>query len=246
MSGEAGETSGLQRWFVIALGVVALGGVGFLIFAGGGGPEPIGPLSQAEISVSADSAAYAAALGPEDAPVTLMEFADYQCSHCARFAALPGPAIKRDYVQEGRVRMLVYDFPLSRQSNAIPAALAARCAGDQDRYWEMHDLLYANQRAWAGDASPEDRFADYAERIGLDQGAFNECYSERRHLSEIFASRAFGRRLGVSGTPSIFVNGHKAGSYAYESVASLIEAELDSAGVTDGGASEGGGGAAGP
>ena len=236
----------MERWFVIALGVVAAGGVGFLLFAGGGGPEPIGPLSQAEVSVGPDSGAYAAAIGPEDAPVTVMEFADYQCSHCARFAALPGPALKRDYVQEGQVRMLVYDFPLSRQSNAIPAALAARCAGEQDRYWEMHDLLYANQRAWAGDASPEDRFADYAEQVGLDEGAFNACYSERRYLSEIFASRAFGRRLGVSGTPSIFVNGHKTGSYAYEAVASLIEAELDSARASGAEAQSAAGEATGP
>lgn len=235
---EAETKSGMERWFLVALGVLAVGGVAFLIFGGGGGPEPIGPLSQAELAVAPDSGAYAAAVGPEDAPVTLLEFADYQCSHCARFAALPGPAIRRDYVQAGQVRMLFYDFPLSQQSNALPAALAARCAGAQDRYWQMHEILFSRQGEWAADGSPEDRFVDYAEQAGLDVGAFNECYSEKRFLSEIFASRAFGRELGVSGTPSIYVNGRKAGSYGYESVASLIEAELDSARAGEGASEE--------
>lgn len=219
----------MERWFWVALGVVAAGGIGFLFLAGGDGPEPIGPLSQADLTVQPDSGAYAAALGPEDAPVTLMEFADYQCSHCARYAALPGPAIRRDYVQEGQVRMLLYDFPLSERSNAIPAALAARCAGAQDRYWGMHEQLFTNQEQWARDQTPEDRFVDYAERAGLDTGQFSECYSERRFLEEIMASRAYGRELGVSGTPAIYVNGRKTDNYGYEAVSGLIEAALDSA-----------------
>lgn len=230
MTEQANEGSGVERWFWVALGVVAVGGVAFLLLAGGGGPEPIGPLSQAEMSAQPDSSAYAAALGPEDAPVTLMEFADYQCSHCARFAALPGPAVRRDFVQPGQVRMLFYDFPLSQQSNAIPAALAARCAGAQDRYWAMHEQLFTNQQRWAADQTPEDLFADYADRIGLDTGAFEECYSERRFLNRIMASRAYGRELGVGGTPTIYVNGRKTDSYSYEDVAALIEAEVDSAG----------------
>ncbi len=233
MTDEANGGSGMERWFWVALGVVALGGVAFLVTGGGGGPDPIGPLSQADVNAEADSGAYAAAIGPEDAPVTLMEFADYQCGHCARFAALPGPAIRRDFVQPGQVRMLLYDFPLSQQSNAIPAALAARCAGAQGQYWQMHELLFSNQQSWARDQSPEDRFADYADRIGLDGGEFDACYSERRFLDEIMASRAFGRELGVGGTPAIYVNGRETGNYGYEAVAGMIEAALDSVSAGD-------------
>lgn len=253
---EATGGTGLDRWFWVALGVLALGGVGFLLFAGGGGPEPVGPLSQAEVSVPPDSGAFAAAVGSEDAPVTVAEFADYTCPHCAQFASLPGPALRRDYAREGQVRFLFYDFPLSEQSNAIPAALAARCAGAQDAFWEMHGVLFSNQRAWAADQTPEDRFADYAKQAGLDVGQFNDCYSERRFLGEIFASRGYGRQLAVSGTPTIFVNGRKARTYAYEDVSALIEAELDStaAGGASGSAAAGGasgsattgGGASGP
>lgn len=227
---ETEGTGGPGRTFYLVLGGVAVAGAAFLFFAGGGGdPEPIGPLSQSEVDAEPDSSAYAAAVGPEDAPVTLVEFADYQCSHCARFASLPAPALKRDYVQSGQVRMLLYDFPLSRQTNAVPAALAARCAGEQDSYWEMHDRLFSNQAEWARDESPEDKFADYADRIGLDRGRFDECYSGREYIGEIMASRAYGTTLGVSGTPAIYVDGRKTDGYSYEAVQKLIEAQLEEA-----------------
>lgn len=242
-SDETEAAGGPGRTFYLVLGGVAVAGAAFLFFAGGGGgPEPIGPLSQAELEVEADSGAYAAAVGPEDAPVTLVEFADYQCSHCARFASLPGPALKRDYVQSGQVRMLLYDFPLSRQTNAIPAALAARCAGEQDAYWEMHRLLFSNQADWARDQSPEDKFADYADRVGLDRGQFDQCYSEREYIEEIMASRAYGTTLGVSGTPAIYVNGEKTEGYSYEAVQQVIESQLEAATASSGQTASAGGG----
>lgn len=222
----ADESTGPGRWFWAVLGLLGVAGVAALLLAGGGSPEPIGPLSQADVNVEADSGAYAAAVGPEDAPVTVREFADYTCPHCARFAALPGPALKRDYARAGQVRFLFYDFPLRRQGNSIPSALAARCAGAQDRYWDMHDLLFSEQQEWVRDSSPEDRFADYARELGLDMGAFNECYSNRRFLEEIMASRRYGDQLGVTGTPALIVGGTQAEGYGYEAVSSLIEERL--------------------
>ena len=225
-----GETqngsSGPGKGFFAVLAVLAAAGVAALLLAGGGAPEPVGPLSESAMQVEADSGAFAAAVGPEDAPVTVMEFADFTCSHCATFASLPGPALRRDYVQPGQVRMLVYDFPLSRRTPAIPAALAARCAGDQGEYWAMHSKLFNNQDAWARSGSPEGQFADYARDIGLDTGQFNECYSGQEHLEEIMASRRYGEQLRVTGTPSVFVNGQKAQNYGYEAVSRHIEREL--------------------
>lgn len=229
--------------FYGVLAALAAAGVLALLLAGGsGGPEPLEPLSQSAMQVGPDSTAYAAARGPEDAPVTVMEFADFECSHCATFASLPGPALKRDYVDTGQVRMLVYDFPLSRQSNAIPAALAARCAGDQGRYWEMQGELFSNQAEWARDQSPEDRFADYARTIGLDMDQFNSCYSDGEHLEAIMASRRYGEQLQVRGTPAIFVNGEPVEGYGYEAISSRIERELAEAETAAG--DEGGSGGA--
>lgn len=239
--GESG-TSGPGRWFWGVLGLLAAAGVATLMLAGGGAPDPVGPLSQAETNVEADSGAYAAVVGPEDAPVTLREFADYTCPHCARFAALPGPALKRDYARSGQVRFLFYDFPLRRQGNSIPSALAARCAGDQGRYWDMHDMLYSEQGSWARDPSPEGRFADYARELDLDVGAFNECYSNRTFLEEIMASRRYGEQLGVSGTPALIVDGTQTEGYGYEAVASLIEERLAADSAAGGAATSGGAG----
>lgn len=233
-------SGGPGKKFYVALAALAAVGVAALLLLGGGAPDPVGPLSQSVTQVEPDSGAFAVASGPEDAPVTLMEFADYQCSHCANFASLPGPALKRDYVRTGQVRMLVYDFPLSRQSNAIGAALAARCAGQQDEYWAMHDRLFSNQTEWARSQSPESRFADYAGDLGLDKGQFNECYSSKEYLDEIMASRRYGEQLQVTGTPAIYVNGRQAPSYSYEAVSSLIEQELARADS----AADGGGGSA--
>lgn len=240
-----GQDAGPGRWFWVVLGVVAVGGGAALLLAGNGSPDPVGPLSQAEVNAEADSGAYAAAVGPPDAPVTLREFADYTCPHCARFAALPGPALRRDYARSGQVRMLFYDFPLRRQGNSIPSALAARCAGAQGEYWAMHDKLFSEQEDWAREASPEGTFADYADEIGLDVGAFNECYSERRFLQEIMASRRYGDQLGVTGTPAIFVGDRQAESYAYETVSALVEQALAADSGT-GGATEAGGTSSGP
>lgn len=233
-------SDGPGKRFYAVLAVLAAAGVAALLLAGGGGPEPVGPLSQAATDVEPDSGAFAAARGPEDAPVTLIEFADFQCSHCANFASLPGPALQRDYVETGQVRMLFYDFPLSRRSNAVPAALAARCAGDQDQFWQMQSRIFSNQTEWARSDGPEGHFADYARAIGLDMDRFNECYSNREHLEEIMASRRYGEQLQVTGTPAIFVNGRQAQNYSYEAVSSLIEQELaeaDSAGGGSGAAS---------
>lgn len=222
-----------MRWFYAALGVLVVGGVAFLLTAGGGEPEPLPPMTQADLDVAPDSGA-AVVDGPEDAPVVLLEFADYQCPHCARLSALPGPAIRRDYVREGLVQWRFYDFPLSSQTNAVPAALAARCAENQGRFWEMHDLLYARQNQWAGSGSPRGHFEDYAEEVGLDVEAWGTCYVERQPLSEVMGSRRFGEQKGVSGTPTVFVNGQRVSDWSYQSLQSVIEAELESAGASSG------------
>lgn len=228
---DAEGSGSSMRWFYVALGVVVVAGVAFLVTAGGGEPEPLPPLTQADLDVAPDSGA-AVVQGPQDAPVTLLEFADYQCPHCAQFAALPGPAIRRDYVQEGLVQWRFYDFPLSSQTNAVPAALAARCAGEQGRFWEMHDMIYARQTEWAGSGSPRGHFEDYAEQIGVGVDAWGTCYVERQPLDAIMASRRFGEQKGVNGTPTIFVNGERVNDWSYQGLQSVIEAALESAGAT--------------
>lgn len=228
--GSAETSQGPGTIFYVVLGLLVVAGIGWLWFLrGGGSAEPLGPLTADEVQAPADSGAMAAVMGAKDAPVTLVEFADYTCSHCARFASLPARALRNDYVETGDLRWILYDFPLRETSNAIPAALAARCAGAQERYWDMHDRLFARQGEWGGQESPSGSFEDYAEDLGLDLEAFRTCYSERRYVKEIMASRKYGRQLGVNATPTLFVGGERAADYRYETLKPMIEARLEEA-----------------
>jgi protein-disulfide isomerase len=108
---------------------------------------------------------------------------------------------------EGKVRLVYRDFPLtSMHANALSAALAAECAYEQGKFWEYHDLLYANQGA-LDDAS----LRDYAAQVGLDTDSFEECLSSQKYLEEVQNDYNDGINYGVSGTPTFFVNGQKIG-----------------------------------
>jgi protein-disulfide isomerase len=140
-------------------------------------------------------------MGPVDAPVTIVEFSDFQCPYCEQAASSVLPQIFQQYPDE--VRLVYRDFPLTQiHPQALPAALAAECADDQGKFWEYHDLLFANQSA-LDDASLE----AYAAQIGLDQAVFDQCYTSQEHLDEIRHDYEDGLTYGVSGTPAFFVNG---------------------------------------
>lgn len=232
-----------SNWgFYLILGLVAAGGVAFLLTAGGGGSgELTSPLPAWAENVEPDSGA-GVPLGPEAAPVTIVEFADYQCPHCAQFASFTGRLIRQNYVEErGLVRWVLYDY-LVGFPNSLPASIAARCAGEQGRYWEMHDLLLARQNEWGARQDPGGSFRDYAESLGLDEGTFGACLEERRPLEEVLASHAYGQSLGVTGTPTLFLNGRRLDNRTetgYEPLERLIRDAADS--VRAGDAPEGDG-----
>ena len=141
-------------------------------------------------------------LGSNEAPVTVIEFTDFQCPFCRRFIQTTFPLIKRDFIDTGKVRWLVRDMPLGFHADARKAAQASHCAGEQDRYWEMRDSLFRNNSKLG-----EGALQDYAVELGLDGGQFAECLSSERHLSDIDADTAAAKAIGISGTPS-FVMGN--------------------------------------
>jgi protein-disulfide isomerase len=164
--------------------------------------EPSGP-----IDVPEDGAAFV--IGDPIAPVTIVEFTDYQCPFCARHATQTMPQIKANFVDTGQVRYVIMDFPIvSNHPQATKAAEAARCAGDQDAYLEMHDLLFINQQQWSGNTNASGLFVDYAEQIGLEMAAFSECLESGRYESAVMANLQTGVDLGIRGTPSFFANGY--------------------------------------
>jgi protein-disulfide isomerase len=139
-------------------------------------------------------------LGKPDAPITLIEFSDYQCPFCQRFVRNTLPALKTDYVDTGKVRYVFRDFPLAMHRQARKAAEAAHCAGEQGKYWEMHDVIFSNQQA----LKVED-LKEHASSLDLEPTAFNNCLEQGKYAAEIDKDFADGSAAGVTGTPSFFI-----------------------------------------
>jgi protein-disulfide isomerase len=144
-------------------------------------------------------------LGAADAPVTVVEFTDYQCPFCKRFIQSTFPLLKRDFIDTGKVRWIVRDLPLGFHPNANKAAQAAHCAGEQGKFWEMRDTLFRNNANLG-----IERLPGYAREIGLDVDAFDACLSSDRHQAQITEDSQEANRIRVTGTPS-FVIGKTAG-----------------------------------
>jgi protein-disulfide isomerase len=147
-------------------------------------------------------------IGDPDAPITIVEYTDYQCPFCSRHFSETMPQLVQDYVDTGTVRYVFKDFPLKNiHPQAAEAAEAARCALDQGAYLEMHDLLFARQQEWSGGNST-DAFIGYAQEIGLDGESFSQCLADGTHTAAVEADLAEGAELGVTGTPAFFLNGY--------------------------------------
>jgi protein-disulfide isomerase len=148
-------------------------------------------------------------LGDPDAPVTIVEFTDYQCPFCARHFQQTWPQLKTDYIDTGRIRYVLKDFPITGLHPEAPKAHeAGRCAGDQDAYWAMHARLFIGQEEWSGSRDHVTLFKGYAVELGLDQSVFDACLDSGRHAANVNAEVSEGRNLGVSGTPTLFVDGY--------------------------------------
>lgn len=136
-------------------------------------------------------------LGDEKAVLTLVEFSDFQCPYCARHVQATYPVLKDQYVAAGKLKYVFFDFPLQNHANAPKAAEAARCAGEQGKFWEMHDHLFANQSQLV-----PSQLRGHADSLGLDAVAFTECLDSGKHAEGIRNDMTEGVRLKVRGTPS--------------------------------------------
>jgi len=132
--------------------------------------------------------------GNPDAPVTLIEYSDFTCGYCGKFFRETWPRLQRKYVETGKVRLLYRDYPRDPEGPAMTAAIAARCAGDQGRYWDMHDRLY-------GGPIDIDRLQAHVRTIGLNQPAFAACLRDAPHRGAILQDKEDGIRIGFVGTP---------------------------------------------
>jgi protein-disulfide isomerase len=164
-------------------------------------PEPSGP-----VAVPVDDAY---SIGDPDAPVTIVEYTDYQCPFCLRHFQQTFPLLKANYIDTGQVRYVFKDLPLtSIHPQAFAAAEAARCAGEQEAYVAMHDVLFSKQEEWSGRSDATNLFSQYAAQLALDTARFDACLSNRQYEAAVTADLEEGIGFGVRGTPTFFINGH--------------------------------------
>ncbi len=222
----------------IATGILAL--IVIIMFLNKGGqpslpsaPAPTGapaagdefPTAAVDMKKLADDDSF---IGKADAPITIVEFSDYQCPFCARFFSQTLPSIKSKYVDTGKVRLVYRDFPLGFHENAQKAAEAAECAGKQGKYFAMHDKIFENQVSLS-----LDNLKKWAGEVGLDTTKFNTCLDSGETAAEVQKDLQDGSTAGVRGTPGFFIgktNGNTAqlisGAYPFEAFQQIIDASL--------------------
>jgi protein-disulfide isomerase len=139
-------------------------------------------------------------VGRDDAPVIIIEFTDLQCPYCARYASQTFPRLKREYVDTGKLRYTSRDLPLPFHSFALPAAVASRCAGEQGRFWEYREALFASQSLLG--TEPYGRIAG---QLGLDVGQLEACRSKGEQESNVRADLAMAAQHGIRSTPTFVI-----------------------------------------
>jgi protein-disulfide isomerase len=226
----------MKPFYYILGGIAVVGGVLIAMnVMGGGGSASMEPEAKMANATSEELVLKAKGItrGDPNAKVKLMVFSDYMCPGCGVFATSIEPQIRSTFGD--RVTEVYHDFPLiSIHKYAFLAARAGRCAEDQAKFWELHDVLFANQRTWSFTASaPLKEFSKYATDAGLDQKAFDECLRSSKHTDLVTANMELGDRVGVSSTPTVYINGRMSvNAMNWDIIRSEIEQALGSAGTT--------------
>jgi protein-disulfide isomerase len=169
-------------------------------------------------------------LGSPDAPVTMIEYSEYLCPFCRRFALETMPQIEKEYIDTGKVKLVFRDFPVHGQP-AVAMALVAECAADQGKFWEMHMFLWQRSEEWSQSEDLLATLQGYADELGLDTEEFTTCLTEGTPIDRIIEDYNIGVQDGISGTPAFFINGTPIkGALPFEEFQSVIEAELAKSG----------------
>lgn len=219
---------GPPKGFWIALGAVAVIGIGALVWQStkSGGKavavDPSLPPLQAQGYVH----------GSPTAPIEVIEFADFECPGCGQFATITEPDVRTRLINTGQVRFRFMDYPLPNHKNTMDAHLAAACANDQGKFWEMHDLIFQNQDRWNGEATgrPRGVLGDLARRLSLDMSKYDACMDAETHRSQIEANQREGERRQVGVTPTFIIAGKLIpGALPYDRFKKLVDEAIAAA-----------------
>ena len=217
--------SGPGTGFWVGVGLIVVIGIGVL---GWQANKPKTVASRVDPSLPALKAE-GHVIGSASAPVEVIEFADFECPGCGQFATITEPDVRTRLVNAGRIRVRFMDFPLPMHKNTWDASFAAGCAGEQGKFWEMHDQVFANQDKWNGEAtsSPKKPLAALAEGLGIDMAKYKSCVDSEKPKAAIQATLAEGERRGVNQTPTFVIGSVMVpGAIPYDKFKELVEAEI--------------------
>ncbi|OGV89793.1 hypothetical protein A2Z41_03360 [Microgenomates group bacterium RBG_19FT_COMBO_39_10] len=225
--------------FILALIVAFLIGIFVMRYLGQGGgekkeiaqasPVPQAAQEQGEIlgeeEINKIESNGAAVKGEENAPVTIVEFSEYQCPFCSKYFMDSYSQMMEEYGDQ--IRYIFHDFPLQFHAHAQKMAETARCAGDQGQYWQMHDLIFENQAEWSEKESVDTDIDNFVSQLNLNKAEFDSCLASGKYTQVVEADRDLGLEVGVQGTPTFFINGQMlVGAVPYSNFKTIIEAEL--------------------
>lgn len=220
-----------KTWVYLGLGILIGGGAGFgvamLGLRGGSTPEAARPIARRPIppdsimDVSVEGRPFQ---GPADAPVTLVEFTDYECPFCAQHFRETYPRLLSEY--RGELKYVVRNYPVPELHPLAPkAAEAAECAGEQERFWDYHDILLERSPAIYLDT-----LKGYARELGLDTQSFDSCLDSGRKAAVVERDVEAGTEYGVTATPTFFINGRRiVGALGFDAFQAQIDAALEKA-----------------
>lgn len=173
--------------------------------------------------------------GNPNAPVTIIEFSDFQCPFCSRFYTQTLPSLQENYIDTGKVKLVYRDLPLDNlHPNARPAHIAAECADEQGKFWEYHDVLFDNQAQWnrLSSADLSSQLNQYATTLGLNSASFDSCLSSKEIADEVQSDFLAASQYGATGTPTFFIGNEKdgyvrlVGAQPYASFQAAIDSQL--------------------
>ncbi len=225
----ANQANWWRHWPYFAVGGVAVALVAAL-FLVSTGDDP----STSEVEASFPAGYAPPAIGSESAPVEMVMWGDFQCPFCRRFELTTLPALRERYVDSGQVRFVWRNFERYGPESQ-DAAVAVHCAGEQDKFWDYHQILYENQRGIGTGVFVRANLQRFADELGLEATAFATCIEGLRYDAVISADKKLARSEGVNATPTFFINGEMiVGAQPTETFVDLIEAALLDAADSEG------------
>jgi len=193
--------------------------------------------SQAAPAVAQDSAAAGAPIvaevdngnlpvkGDANAPVTIVEFSDFECPFCGQFYTNALPEIISEYIDTGKAKLYYRHLPLDFHPQARPAALASECANEQDQFWAYHDLLFENNSTIA--TANADKYVEWATGLGMNADQFRACITTEKYAENVDGDTAAAAAAQASGTPTFYINGQQlVGAQPFSAFKAVIDAEL--------------------